>query len=98
MLDKMKKLFELQSKIKQIKQELATSTIETEAVGGKIKVIMNGEQVIRDIKINDSLIVSPDKEQFRKDLMGCINEAVKKSQKMSAEKAKDITGLDLPNL
>ena len=94
----MKKLFELQSKIKQIKQEQATATIEAEAAGGKIKVIMNGEQVIQDIKIDDSLIVTPSKEQFRKDLIGCINDAVKKSQKMAAEKAKNITGLDLPNL
>ena len=54
MLDKMKKLFELQSKMKQIKQELAASRIETQTAEGKIKIVMNGEQEIQDIHIDDS--------------------------------------------
>jgi len=98
MLDKMKQIFQLQAKLKQIKQELAALTVESQTNDGKIKVIMNGEQEIKDIQIDDSLIVTPDKKQFQKDLINCLNSAIKQSQKMAAEKAKSIAGFDLPGL
>lgn len=98
MLDKMKKIFELQSKMNQIKQELAASKIEAQTAGGKIKIIMNGEQKVLDIQIDDSLIVTPDKITFKKDLLECFNQAIQKSQKLASEKAKEITGLNLPGM
>lgn len=98
MLDKMKKLFELQGKISQIKKELEASTVEASRSNGQIKIIMSGEQKVISLDISDSLIVAQNKEQFKKDLLDCVNEAIKKSQALAAQKAKEITGFNIPGL
>ncbi len=98
MLDKMKKIFELQGKISQIKKELEATTIESGRNNGQIKIIMSGEQKVLSIEIADSLIVAADKEQFKKDLVDCVNEAIKKAQNIATQKAKEITGLNIPGL
>ena len=97
MLDKMKKLFELRSKMSEIKQELAATNVEAEAAEGKIKIVINGEQKVQDLYIDDALIVSPNKSQLQNDLTHCLNEAIQKSQKLAADKVKEVTGLDIPN-
>lgn len=98
MLDKVKKIFELQSKINQIKQELARLTTETSSPDEKIKIVINGEQKIQDIQIDSTLLNNSDSTKLQKELTDCINQAILKSQKMAAEKAREISGLDIPGL
>jgi len=98
MFDKVKKIFELQSKINQIKQELGKLTTEASSPDGKIKIVINGEQKVQDIQIDSALLNNSDCTKLQKELTDCINQAILKSQKMAAEKAKEITGLDLPGL
>ncbi|MDP2939036.1 MAG: YbaB/EbfC family nucleoid-associated protein [Candidatus Omnitrophota bacterium] len=98
MLDKMKKIFELQGKISQIKKELQATTVEATRSDGGIKIVMNGEQRVLSLDISDALIVAQDKERLKKDLQDCINEAIKKAQELATQKAKEITGLDIPGI
>ncbi len=98
MFDKMKKIFELQGKIAQIKRELEGSIIEASRHNQEIKITISGEQKVLSLDIADSLIVAQDKEQFKKDLLDCINEAIQKSQTLATQKAKEITGLNIPGI
>lgn len=58
MLEKMKQIFELQSKFNQIKQKLIKATIQVSSNDGKIKIIINGEQKLLDIQIDDKILSS----------------------------------------
>ncbi len=96
MLDKMKKIFELQGKISQIKKELENSIIEVTNQNQDIKIAITGEQKVLSLDIADSLIGAQNKEQFKRDLLDCFNQAIKKSQALASQKAKEITGLNIP--
>lgn len=98
MLDKMKKIFELQGKISQIKKELENTTVEANRNNGQIKIIMSANQKVISLDISDSLIVASDKEGLKRDLRDCINEAIQKAQNVATQKAKEITGLNIPGL
>jgi len=98
MLGKIKKIFELQGKISQIKKELEDTKIETSRDNGNIKVIMSANQKLLSLDIADSLIVAQDKEGLKRDLLNCINEAIEKTQQIATQKAKEITGLNIPGL
>lgn len=98
MFDKIKQAFELKSKIEQIKKELENSQIEVQANSGQIKIVITGGQKIKSIWLDDSLLVTPNKEQFNKDLCDSINQAIEKSQQLASKKAKEIIGINIPGL
>ena len=99
MFDKAKKLWELQSKAKQLQKELREMEFTGEELGGKVKVTLNGEQKIINIEIDDSLVVAEEKETMIKFLSQAFTAAAKKSQQAAASKTKDIVGgLGIPGL
>ncbi|HDZ76815.1 MAG TPA: YbaB/EbfC family nucleoid-associated protein [Candidatus Omnitrophica bacterium] len=98
MLDKMKQLFELQGKMKQVKKELEASSVEVEAAGGQIKMVIGGDQKLKSLTIAESLISAENKDRLSRDLLDCFNEAVKKSQSLAADKMKSVAGINIPGL
>lgn len=97
MFDKMKALWDMQKKMQELKQELENTTFEVESPDRSVKVIMNGSQEIKDIKIQGNLNEkgSGVLELVIKDL---FNKAIKRSHDIAAEKMRGITGLNLPGL
>ena len=53
MFDKAKQLFKLQAEAKRIQNELKAMEFEGVELGGKVKVMVNGEQKITDMVIDD---------------------------------------------
>ena len=99
MFDKAKKMWELQSKAKQLQKELREMEFVGEELGGKVKVTLNGEQKVISVEIDDSLINLGQKESLVKFLSQAFTSAVKKSQQTAANKTKDIVGgLGIPGL
>lgn len=99
MFDKAKKLWELQSKAKQLQKELREMEFIGEELGGKVKVILNGEQKVLSIEVDDSLISIEEKEALIKFISQAFTSAVKKSQQAAASRTKDIVGgLGIPGL
>lgn len=99
MFDKAKKLWELQSKAKQLQKELREMEFTGEELGGKVKVTLNGEQKVMSMEIDDSLINVEDKDTLIKFLSQAFASAVKKSQQAAANRTKDIIGgLGIPGL
>lgn len=85
MLDKMKQLMEMKKQADKIKKELDAQRVECEDVRG-IKVTANGSQNILSIEISDDLFNSQNKEKFEAELQRSVNGALKKSQKVAAQR------------
>ncbi len=95
MFDKIKDIYKLQKQAKEIKKKLKNIHIEAESDG--ITVIINGEQEIMEVKISDA--AAENKKELEKNLVKCLNKAMKKSQQIGAEMMKDVMGgLNIPGL
>lgn len=91
MLDKLKNLYKLKQDAQRIKDELAKEKVEVENHG--IKIIMNGNQEVESIILISDLPI----ETQQRYLKETFNEAVKKVQKLMAEKMMK-GGFNLPGL
>jgi len=84
---------------RRIQKELRDTKINIEKNEGKIKVVLNGEQKVEEVYIDPSLLSSENELLIKNSLRDALNEAIRKSQQIAAEKMKDIAGdLNLPGL
>lgn len=93
MFDKMKALWDMQKKMQELRRELDGTTFEIESQDKSVKIVMNGSQEIKDIRIQAG--ESGNLEAVVKDT---CNRAIKRSHDIAAEKMKAVTGLNLPGL
>lgn len=99
MFDKMKDLFSMQKKAKELKSELANTTIETQRLEGKIKMVFDGKQDIKSLSINDGLLKPENKNILEENLKACINEASDKAKRIMMDKMREqMGGLNLPGM
>jgi len=87
MFSKLKQFRDLRSQAKTIQGALSQETITEERSG--LKVVLNGNLEILEIKLNADL---PQDSQ-ENNLKICINEAIKKAQRIMAKKMQDMGGL-----
>ena len=90
MFHKLKHLKDLRQQAKTIQNTLAQEIITVEKSG--IKVVIDGNLEIKEISLNQDL--AP--ESLEGILRDCLNEAIKKTQKLMARKMQEMGGL--PNL
>jgi DNA-binding protein YbaB len=76
MFDNIKKMKQLRD----LKNSLAKETIEVEKEG--VKIIVNGNMEVEDLKLNNDL----KNEKQGEVIKDCFNEAIKKIQRLLAEK------------
>lgn len=92
-------LQQLQQKMLQTQELLATETVEVSAGGGAVKVVVTGQQKIQSIEIAPEVLTSGDKEMLQDLLVAAMNQAIEKSQQLAAARLNSITGgLNLPGL
>jgi DNA-binding YbaB/EbfC family protein len=92
MFDKAKQMWKLQAEAKRLQAELRDMEFEGVELGGKVKVVVNGEQKVSSIYIDDSLLNVSEKEAVERFLKQAITSAITKSQQAAAQKMKSIAG------
>lgn len=101
MLDKMKQIYQLQKKAKEIQKELKETEIEAKSNGGEVTVVYNGEQKLIEISISETML-NPDKKTELEQLIIKISaEASSKAQTIAADKTKDVMkemGVNIPGM
>ena len=97
MLDKMKALFEMQKKMKEVKRELDNTNFDIQSSDGLVKITMNGAQEVKEITIKDNL-EGAEMARLAGVLKDTFNRAIKRSQEIAAQKMKDVTGFNIPGL
>jgi len=87
MFNKLKQLKDLRSQAKEMQNVLSQELITTEK--GGIKIVMNGNLEVISITINEDLA----KNSLEGMLIDCLNENIKKAQKIMAQKLQAMGGL-----
>jgi DNA-binding YbaB/EbfC family protein len=99
MFDKMKQMYDLQKKQREIKKELDAIIVNVEEAGGKIKIGMNGEFKVQTISIDPYYLNADRKIELETTLKRALSNAVGQAQVQSANKMRDLMkGMNLPNI
>ncbi|HLD28425.1 MAG TPA: YbaB/EbfC family nucleoid-associated protein [Patescibacteria group bacterium] len=96
MFDKLKQIQELKAQAGEIKRALAEETVEGSGDWGKIKVIMDGNQEVKKVEISDELMTN--KEKLASATAEAVNDAIKKAQRVMAQKMSQLGGFGLPGM
>jgi len=89
----------MQQKLLEIQQELKKMEFEASAGGGAVKVKVNGDQEIVEVKIDKDMVDSGDMEMVEDMVMVAINDAIKKSKDEAKNKMTSLTGgMNIPGL
>jgi len=87
MFNKLKQFKDLRHQAKTLQNALANEIITVEK--GGIRVIINGNLEITQININENLA----KDSLEGLLTDCLNEAIKKTQRLMAQKVREMGGI-----
>lgn len=97
MFDMMKKLQEAQAKMKESKDRLETITVEGTSPQGMVKVVANGNRVIKGITfVNDELL--QDKDQLEDYVIMAVNNALEKAEQVNEAEMKNAASGMMPGL
>jgi hypothetical protein len=95
----MRQAQELQAKLAKAQEELASVTVEASSGGGAVKVTINGQQEIKEVKISPEAINPEDVEMLEDLVLAAVSEALAKSKELATERLSKVTGgLNIPGL
>ena len=93
----MKQAKKMQERMAQMQKELETKTVEAQAGGGMVSVVVNGKFEVISLKIEKEVVNPEDIEMLQDLIAAAINEGVRKAQEMAASEMGKITGgLSIP--
>lgn len=97
--DMMRQAQQLQAAIAKAQQALQEITVEAEAGGGAVKVVLTAAPKVQSIQINPEA-VDPDDVGMLEDLItAAVNEALEKVQQVQSQQFSGLTGgLNIPGL
>ncbi len=93
MFNKIKDLKNLRDQANQVKSMLSEETVHTDAAGGRVQLVMDGNQEVLSIEIDPELLTPDNKEKLESAIREATNDAVKKAQRLMAQKLQDMGGL-----
>lgn len=95
----MKQAKKMQERMGQLQQELETRTIEAQAGGGMVRVVVNGKFEIVSLKIEKEVVNPEDLEMLQDLIAAAVNEGIRKAQEMTSQEMAKITGgLNIPGM
>lgn len=98
MLNMLGKVKDIQAKLQQAKDRLATETLSAESGAGVVKVTVNGKRQVIKLEIDPSLLTPNDKEMVSDLVVAATNKALADMDaKIATELQKSTEGL-IPNL
>ena len=89
----------MQKKMEETKEELAQKEIKVSSGGGIIEIIINGQQEIKEIKIEPDVIDAKEKEMLEDLILAAVNESIRQSKELAAQEIAKLTGgINVPGL
>lgn len=88
MFQKLKQYKDLRDQSKKAQSVLSAESVHADAVGGKIGIIMDGNQKITTIDIDASLLAPENKQKIENGIKEAIEKAMKKIQMVMIRKMK----------
>ncbi len=95
----MKQVQKMQADMAKAQEELKSQTVTATAGGGMVTVTATGDQTITAIEIKPEAIDPDDPELLQDLVLAAVNEALRSSQELAANKMGGLTGgMDLGSL
>jgi len=95
----MKQAKVMKQKLLEIQQELKKMEFAASAGGGAVKVKVNGNQEIVEVKIDKGIVDSGNMEMIEDMVMVAVNDALKQSKDEAKNKMAGLTGgMNIPGL
>jgi hypothetical protein len=95
----MKQAKKMQEQMGKLQQELEMKTVEAQAGGGMVRVVVNGKFEVVSLKIEKEVVNPEDIEMLQDLIAAAINEGIRKAQEMAAQEMAKITGgLNIPGM
>lgn len=89
----------MQKKMEEVKEELTQKEIKVSSGGGIIEIIINGQQEIKEIKIEPDVIDAKEKEMLEDLILVAVNESIRQSKELAAQEIAKLTGgINVPGL
>jgi DNA-binding YbaB/EbfC family protein len=90
---------QMQQEMARVQGELETATVEGSSGGGVVKAVVTGKQELVSVTIDPSAVDPEDVEMLQDLVTSAVNEALRASQELAAEKMAAVTGgLRIPGL
>ncbi len=96
MADMFGMVMEMQKKMKEAQENLASKTVTAESGGGMVKVTANGARRITNIRIEPSAVDPEDVELLEDLVVAGINKALDEAEEMANKEMGGIAGTMLP--
>jgi DNA-binding YbaB/EbfC family protein len=87
----------MQKQMEKVQEELKDMKFEASAGGGAVKVTVNGDQDVLEVKINKDVADPADVEMLEDMVLVAVNDAIKQSKDEAKTKLAGVTGgLNIP--
>jgi hypothetical protein len=89
----------MQKQMAQMQEELAEKKLEVSSGGGAVKITVNGEKQILDLKISPDVVDPDDVEMLQDLIITAVNEAIRQMDEAVNSQMSQITGgMNMPGL
>lgn len=99
MFEKMKQLMDMRRMAQEAEKRLSEVRIEKAALGGRLKVVVDGNHRVESVFIDDSLLSAGQKTTLEKALAALLTEAGEAVKREAAAKAMEMMkGMKIPGM
>ena len=92
------KLMEMKKRMEEVKMRLDTLTVSGEADQGNVKISMNGNRKVVDVKLKLGFLSQEESEQLEELLQLAFNRALEQSERVNESEMKSVAGSMLPGM
>ena len=92
------KLMEMKKRMEEVKMRLDTLTVSGEADQGNVKISMNGNRKVVDVKLKLGFLSQDESEQLEELLQLAFNRALEQSERVNESEMKSVAGSMLPGM
>jgi DNA-binding YbaB/EbfC family protein len=89
----------LQTKMQEMQEAAAAKTVDAQAGGGMVRVVVDGSLRVRKIEIDPAVVASNDKAMLEDLIVVAVNDGIARAQKMLADemgKLGPLGGMQIP--
>jgi len=95
----MRQAQQMQQRMSQVKNELASRTVTASAGGGMVTVNLNGRNELLALRIEREVINPEEPELLVELILSAVNEGIRKAQAMTQDEMRKITGgINIPGI
>ncbi len=95
----MKQMQKMQQGMAKAQEELAQEKVEASAGGGMVKVVISGNQEVKEVKIDAQAVDPNDIEMLEDMVLAAVNEGLRQAQELASKKFGTLAGgLNIPGL